>query len=138
MLPLTRRQAFGLFAAPVLAQPQARPNFVFILVDDMRWDSFSYAGHPFLKTPNIDRIAREGAHFTNAFVTTPLCSPSRGSFLTGQYVQTHGVVGNTPAGGPISHKLVTFPKLLHDNGYDTAYVGKWHMGNDTSVRLKVE
>jgi N-acetylglucosamine-6-sulfatase len=134
MPSITRRQAFGLLAAPLLAQPPARPNFVFVLIDDMRWDSFSYAGHPFLKTPNIDRIAREGAHFTNAFVTTPLCSPSRGTFLTGQYVQTHGVVGNTPAGVPISFKLVTFPKLLQDAGYETAYVGKWHMGNDASPR----
>jgi N-acetylglucosamine-6-sulfatase len=134
MSALTRRQAFGLLAAPLLAQAPSRPNFVFILVDDMRWDSFSYAGHPFLKTPHIDRIAREGAQFTNAFVTTPLCSPSRGSFLTGQYVQTHGVIGNTPAGVPISHKLETFPKLLRASGYETGYFGKWHMGNDASPR----
>jgi N-acetylglucosamine-6-sulfatase len=134
MSALTRRQAFGLLAAPLLAQASSRPNFVFILVDDMRWDSFSYAGHPFLKTPHIDRIAREGAQFTNAFVTTPLCSPSRGSFLTGQYVQTHGVIGNTAAGVPISHKLETFPKLLQASGYETGYFGKWHMGNDASPR----
>ncbi|MBL8240491.1 MAG: sulfatase [Bryobacterales bacterium] len=130
----TRRQAFGLLAAPLCAQASTRPNFVFILVDDMRWDSTGYAGHPFLKTPNIDRLAREGAQFTNAFVTTPLCSPSRGSFLTGQYVQTHGVVGNTPAGIPVSHKLETFPKLLRAAGYETGYFGKWHMGNDASPR----
>lgn len=131
---MTRRQAFGVLAAPLAAQAQARPNFVFVLIDDMRWDSFGYAGHPFIKTPNIDRVAREGAHFTNAFVTTPLCSPSRGTFLTGQYVQTHGVVGNTPAGAPISHKLETFPKLLKAAGYETGYFGKWHMGNDSSPR----
>lgn len=134
MNPLTRRQALGLLGASVFAQPRTRPNFVFILVDDMRWDSFGYAGHPLLKTPHIDRLAREGAQFTNAFVTTPLCSPSRGTFLTGQYVQTHGVVGNTPAGGPISHKLETFPKLLQASGYETGYFGKWHMGNDASPR----
>ena len=134
MNAVTRRQAFGLFAAPLLAQAPPKPNFVFILIDDMRWDSFGYAGHPFIKTPNIDRVAREGAQFTNAFVTTPLCSPSRGSFLTGQYVQIHGVIGNTPAGGPISHKLETFPKLLHASGYETGYFGKWHMGTDASPR----
>ena len=134
MNAVTRRQAFGLLAAPLLAQAPPKPNFVFILIDDMRWDSFGYAGHPFIKTPNIDRVAREGAQFTNAFVTTPLCSPSRGSFLTGQYVQTHGVIGNTPAGGPISHKLETFPKLLQANGYETGYFGKWHMGTDASPR----
>ncbi len=134
MPPISRRHAFGLLAAPLLAQTPPKPNFVFILIDDMRWDSFGYAGHPFLKTPNIDRIAREGAQFTNAFVTTPLCSPSRGTFLTGQYVQTHGVIGNTPAGVPISHKLETFPKLLRAAGYETGYFGKWHMGNDSSPR----
>ena len=77
MPALTRRQALGLLVAPLPAQPSPKPNFVFILVDDMRWDSFSYAGHPFIKTPNIDRIAREGAQFTNAFVTPPLLPQPR-------------------------------------------------------------
>src|SRR5678816_4068748 len=62
-----------------------RPNIVVILVDDMRWDEYAEAGHNYIKTPNIDRIAKEGACFINAFATTPLCSPSRASFLTGQY-----------------------------------------------------
>jgi N-acetylglucosamine-6-sulfatase len=66
-----------------------RPNIVFILIDDLRWDELGIAGHPFIKTPNIDRIARQGAMFRNAFMTTPLCSPSRASFLTGQYAHTH-------------------------------------------------
>lgn len=134
MTQLSRRQALSLLASPLLAQPKSRPNFVFVLVDDLRWDSLGASGHPFLKTPHIDRIAKQGALFTNCFVTTPLCSPSRGSFLTGQYVQTHGVIGNTPAGTPISHKLETFPKLLQASGYETAYIGKWHMGNDSSPR----
>ncbi len=63
------------------AQPFPRPNIVFILVDDLRWDALGVAGHPFVKTPNIDRIAKEGVTFRNTFVTTPLCSPSRASFL---------------------------------------------------------
>ena len=74
-----------------------RPNVVFVITDDQRWDAMGCAGHPFVKTPNMDRLAREGAMFTNAFVTTPLCSPSRSSFLTGQYVHTTGVKGNGPA-----------------------------------------
>ena len=73
---------------------QRRPNFIFILIDDLRWDDLGIIGHPFVKTPNIDRIGREGALFRNAFITTPLCSPSRASFLTGQYPHTHGITDN--------------------------------------------
>jgi len=112
---------------------QARPNIVFILVDDLRWDELGIAGHPYVKTPNIDRIGREGALFRNALMTTPLCSPSRASFLTGQYAHTHGITDNVDR-SPASHRLVTFPLLLHQNGYETAFIGKWHMGNDDSPR----
>ncbi len=110
-----------------------RPNIVVVLVDDMRWDEYGEAGHNYIKTPNIDRIAIEGARFLNAFATTPLCSPSRASFLTGQYAHTNGIVDNT-ARNQQSHKLNTFPKQLHDNGYATAFIGKWHMGNDDTKR----
>src|SRR6188474_3766035 len=71
-----------------------RPNVVFILTDDMRWDAMSVAGHPHLKTPNIDRLATEGVRFKNAFCTTSLCSPSRASILSGVYAHTHGVRDN--------------------------------------------
>lgn len=109
------------------------PNIVVVLVDDMRWDEYSAAGHSFIKTPNIDRIASEGITFKNAFATTPLCSPSRASFLTGQYAHTNGITDNT-ARNEQSHKLNTFPKMLHDAGFETAFMGKWHMGNDDSPR----
>ncbi len=112
---------------------QPRPNIVFILIDDLRWDELGFTGHPFIKTPNIDRIGREGARFRNAFVTTPLCSPSRAGFLTGQYAHTHGITDNVNRSAA-SHRLVTFPRLLHDSGYETAFIGKWHMGNDDAPR----
>lgn len=122
--------SFSLYAS---AADTPRPNIVFVLVDDLRWDALGYTGHPFSKTPNIDRIAKEGALFKNFFVTLPLCSPSRASFLTGQYPHKNGIIDNT-ARTEQTHKLVTFPKLLRDSGYESGYVGKWHMGNDSSKR----
>jgi arylsulfatase A-like enzyme len=135
------RPAFALLAlvaalSPALAA-DSRPNVVFILMDDLRWDELGCTGHPFLKTPNVDRIAREGALFRNAFATTPLCSPSRASFLTGLYPHTHGVTDNTDHDA-LSHRLVTFLKLMHDAGYATAFLGKWHMGTDDSPRPGID
>jgi N-acetylglucosamine-6-sulfatase len=116
------------------ARAADRPNIVFILMDDMRWDCMSIAGHPFLKTPNLDRIGREGAHFKNAFVTYPLCSPARANFFTGTYAHRHGIVGNTAAYNAPSHQLDTYHRHLQTSGYHTAAVGKWHMGNDDTPR----
>ncbi len=105
-----------------------RPNVVFILTDDQRWDCMSCAGHPFLKTPNIDRIAQEGARFSNAFCTTSLCSPSRASFLSGLYAHAHGVSNNF-TDYPVN--LPSYPRALQAAGYETAYIGKWHMGEQS-------
>src|SRR5215213_8900152 len=111
----------------------ARPNIIFILVDDLRWDDLGCAGHPFSQTPHIDRLAREGAQFRDAFATTPLCSPSRASILTGEYAHSHGIVDNTERSEQ-SHRLKTFPQELQKAGYETAFFGKWHMGNDSTPR----
>ncbi len=107
--------------------PSARPNIVFVLCDDHRFDCLSLAGHPFLKTPHIDQIGREGAWLTNAYVTTSLCSPSRASILTGQYAHNHRVIDNYH---PVDPTLVFFPQRLQQAGYETAFIGKWHMGGD--------
>lgn len=115
--------------APAADPPNdPRPNVVFILTDDQRWDQLSCAGHKFLKTPNLDRIAAEGARFKNMFVTTSLCSPSRASFLSGLYAHAHGVLDNFT---DYPQDLPSFPRRLQAAGYETAYIGKWHMGEQS-------
>lgn len=114
----------GLLAAPLPAAPR---NLIFILTDDHRFDALGFMGHPYLQTPHLDRLAREGVHCANAFVTTSLCSPSRASILTGRYMHHHGVVDNATKVRP---EQVMFPQLLQAAGYRTGFFGKWHMGID--------
>jgi arylsulfatase A-like enzyme len=125
--------AFLLLACAPAQRSAPRPNIVVILVDDLRWDDIRVSGHPFVETPNIDRMAREGARFLNAFAATPLCSPSRASILTGQHIRRNGIVDNT-ARDSASHRLQTFAIPLEAAGYRTAFIGKWHMGNDDTRR----
>ncbi|HET6889785.1 MAG TPA: sulfatase, partial [Pyrinomonadaceae bacterium] len=101
-------------------------NVIFILTDDQRYDAMGFLrGQPFLETPNLDRLAHDGVHLRNAFVTTALCSPSRASILTGQYAHRHRVVDND---SPVPPGLIFFPQYLQRAGYETAFIGKWHMG----------
>ena len=104
-----------------------RPNILFILCDDHRFDCLGAAGHPFLETPHLDALAQQGAMCTSAYVTTSLCSPSRASILTGLYAHNHRVVDNYH---PVDPNLTFFPQRLRDSGYETAFIGKWHMGGD--------
>ena len=122
-----------LAASACAPPPDERPNIVVILVDDMRHDDFGAAGHSFVETPHIDRVAREGARLLNAFASTPLCSPSRAAYLTGLYAHANGIEDNL-ARNETSHRLRTFPRALDRDGYETAFIGKWHMGNDDSPR----
>ncbi|MBM3333206.1 sulfatase-like hydrolase/transferase, partial [Candidatus Sumerlaeota bacterium] len=113
------------------ARRDRRPNVLVILTDDQRWDCMSCAGHAFLRTPNMDRLAAEGARFANAFVTTSLCSPSRASYLSGLYAHSHQVINNFtnyPA------DLPSYPRRLKESGYETAYIGKWHMNENSDEK----
>lgn len=102
-------------------------NVVFILSDDHRYDFMGFTGKvPWLETPNLDRLANEGAYFKNAYVTTALCSPSRASILTGLYSHSHTVIDNA---APNPGDLTYFPQYLQEAGYQTSFFGKWHMGN---------
>lgn len=115
-------------AAETVDGPAPR-NVVLVLSDDHRYDflGFLSAAPRFLETPHLDRMAAQGAHLANAFVSTSLCSPSRASILTGQFMHRHRVVDNQR---PVPAGTVFFPQYLQQAGYQTAFVGKWHMGHD--------
>lgn len=107
------------------ATTATRPNVLFILCDDLRPDALGCYGSKHVRTPNIDALARAGVRFANAFCTTSLCSPSRASLLTGVYAHRHGVRDNFTE---LPASLPHWPARLRDQGYTTAYLGKWHMG----------
>ena len=101
-----------------------RPNILWIFSDQHRGSAMGCAGDPNVETPHLDRLAREGVRFTNAYANDPLCSPFRASLFTGQYCTTHGVISN--------HRLLlpgrpVLPLILKDGGYHTSYMGKWHI-----------
>jgi arylsulfatase A-like enzyme len=113
---------------------EKKPNFIFVIADDHRWDAMGAvqkehaekARYPWFETPSMDRLAAEGVRFRNAFITHSICSPGRAGFLTGQYTHANGVMDN---GTPFPEDSVTHATLLRAAGYQTAYFGKWHMGN---------
>ncbi|MEM6689160.1 MAG: sulfatase [Planctomycetota bacterium] len=105
----------------------SRPNIVVVLCDDHRFDCMGTMGHPFLETPHMDQLATDGTLMTRAYVSTSLCSPSRASILTGLYAHNHRVVDNYH---PVDPDLVFFPQKLQQTGYNTAFIGKWHMGGE--------
>lgn len=124
---------FFLTLAPSRAEDGKRLNIIAIVTDDQaRWSLGCY-GNPDSKTPNMDRLAREGAKFLNAYVTTPVCSPSRASYLTGLYGTQVGITdwiapNEADAGLGLPATAITWPQVLQQNGYQTALIGKWHLG----------
>ena len=117
--------SFLLLASPVFAAEM--PSFVLFVTDDQRWDCLSCAGHPLLKTPNIDAIVERGTRFTNSFVTTSICCISRASIMSGRMARNHKVPDFDTA---FTHDVLatTFPVLLKQAGYRVGIVGKWGIG----------
>lgn len=109
------------------AKPADRPNIVFVLTDDQRFDALGCMGNEIVRTPHIDGLAKNGVLFTNAFCTTSICAVSRANFLTGQYARRHGILGFNKA---LTDKQFanSFAGLLRKSGYRTGIVGKWGLG----------
>lgn len=120
---------------------KSKPNFLFILIDDMGWKDVACCGSEFYETPNLDKLAEEGVRFTNAYASCPVCSPTRASILTGKYPARLGLTNYI--GGKAKGKLIDAPYIDHlpleeitiaralkNNGYRTYHVGKWHLGNE--------
>lgn len=108
------------------ARPTGRPNIIVILADDQRADYLGCAGHPIIRTPNIDALAKRGTYFVNAFVTTAACTPSRTSIMTGQYERKHGITFGSNSALKLEAFAKTYPMVLKQAGYFTGYVGKNH------------
>lgn len=116
------------FAAACAPEPTPPPNILFIFADDHASAAISAYGSTVNQTPNIDRLAREGMVFENCLVTNSICGPSRATVLTGKYSHLNGFLDNE-SGVQFDGSQQTFPKLLQGAGYETAVIGKWHLGS---------
>lgn len=123
MSALTRRQFLASAGAAALPAPRRRPNILFLMVDEMRWDAMRCAGHAVVETPNLDRLARQGVRFNACYTVSPVCSPARASLFTGRYAHVHGVTAN---GVPAFTGEIFLPSILKHYGYHTAISGKLH------------
>jgi arylsulfatase A-like enzyme len=139
-------KAMGMGAA-ALAIPESlsavgrsnrKPNVIFILADDLGWGDLGCYGHPHIKTPNLDRLAREGMRFTQFYVNSAVCSPSRTAFMTGHFPARHRIHGHLASPDQNARRAMpnyldptvpTITEVLHEAGYATAHFGKWHLGS---------
>ncbi len=124
------RTATGSIAATAFAQaPSPRPNIILCMADDQGWGDVGYNGHPYLKTPNLDAMSRSGLRFDRFYSGAPVCSPTRGSALTGRHPYRYGIY--TANNGHMRDQEVTLAEALKTQGYVTGHFGKWHLGTLT-------
>lgn len=126
--------AFLALVSLAWAAPAARPNIVLIIADDLAWDDVGAFGHPTVRTPHLDQLARDGMRFDRAFVTASSCSPSRSSLITGRYPHSADA---EQLHWPLPNEQVSFVELLRAAGYWTGAAGKWHLGNPAKQRFDV-
>ena len=151
MTRFTRRDfiktAGGFVSAAVLAPELLRAaeaagngrfNVLFLMTDQHDGSVMGCSGNPVVKTPTFDKLAEEGARFTNALCVTPFCSPTRASFVTGQWPHSHGIVQNVredlPAKPGLTGKEALTEQILSDKGYETYQMGKWHLGDIADLK----
>lgn len=123
---ITRRDFLAASAASTAIASAAvpkRPNILFVMVDEMRWDAMGCEKHPVVQTPNLDQLAKDGVRFASSYTVSPVCSPARASVFTGRYQHVHGVVSN---GIPANNGEIFLPSVLKHHGYHTAIAGKLH------------
>ena len=129
------------------AESPKKPNVIFVLTDDQGWNDAHFAGHPYVKTPNLDRLASQSTWFRQFYVAATVCSPSRCAFMTGHFPSRHFIHGhiadeasNATRSMPnfLDPAVATLPKLLRANGYATAHFGKWHLGHGQGAPLPSE
>lgn len=130
-------QAVG---APKGPTPEKRPNIIYILADDLGYSELGCYGNRFNETPNLDRLAREGVRFTQAYAAAPVCSPYRAALMTGLYPARVGITDylRPNAGQFLDTAYVTLPEALKRNGYHTGIIGKWHLSGYTAEKAPVE
>ena len=117
-----------LITLAISASADERPNIILFIADDMAWNDCGAYGHPHIKTPHLDQLAKDGLRVDNAMLTCSSCSPSRASIITGRYPHNTGA---HQLHIPLPGEQITFVEKLKESGYYTASAGKWHLGNET-------
>ena len=145
MKPIHALALLALFLLHIrTADAAARPNVIFLLADDQGWGDAAAWGHPYHKTPNLDRLTREGTRVSQFYVANPVCSPSRTAFMTGHYPARHRVHGHfsTHEQNAARHmpdwldpQVPTITRVLQQSGYATGHFGKWHLGHGEGAPL---